>query len=366
MNQTSSRTFFPEAQLQQARRQADPVADAAVESLFAQHTFRQLNEWIAALVRNDQALPTQFPESLLSYFSRTAQLPAWANGRKMQQGAAFFARHARPALSILGCYSLPFSYAAADGAQVLWLSQRIRQDARRRLAETAQFLLDVVDKNAFAPIGKGIRSIQKVRLIHAAIRYHVNRSGQWQDAWGVPVNQEDMVGTHLSLSYIVLDGLSKLGFYYSQEEAEAYLHLWNVIGAMLGINDEMLPKSMKAAYWLERRIRERHFRQSEAGIGLTKALLDCMVEAAPASFAKDFLPAYVRFLIGDKVADLLDVPVAAKASVALGSIRVGNSIGGLFNQFSQSPADGIAALLLNELEGTGGKTGFSVPEKLRE
>jgi hypothetical protein len=37
----------------------------------------------------------------------------------------------------------------------------------------------------------------------------------------------------------------------------------------------------------------------------------------------------------------------------------------LFNQFSQSPADGIAALLLNELEGTGGKTGFGVPEKLR-
>jgi hypothetical protein len=225
--------------------------------------------------------------------------------------------------------------------------------------------LDVVDKNAFAPAGKGIRSIQKVRLIHAAIRYHVNRSGQWQDVWGVPVNQEDMVGTHLSLSYIVLDGLSKLGFYYSQEEAEAYLHLWNVIGAMLGIDEDMLPKSMKAAYWLEKRIRERHFRQSEAGIGLTKALLDCITEAAPVSLAKDFLPAYMRFLIGDKVADLLAVPAGNKASVALGSIRVGNSIGGLFNQFSQSPADGIAALLLKELEGTGGKTGFGVPEKLR-
>ncbi len=103
MNQTSPRTFFPEAQLQQARRQADPVADAAVESLFAQHSFRQLNEWIAALVKNDQPLPDQFPESLRAYFSETAQLPGWANGRKMQQGAAFFARYARPALSILGC-----------------------------------------------------------------------------------------------------------------------------------------------------------------------------------------------------------------------------------------------------------------------
>ena len=366
MNHTSPRTFFPEAQLQQARRQADPVADAAVESLFAQHSFGELNGWIAALVKNDQPLPDQFPDALRAYFSQTVPLPGWANGRKMQQGAAFFARHARPALSILGCYSLPFSYAAADGAQVLWLSQRIRQDTRRRLAETAQFLLDVTDKNAFAPAGKGIRSIQKVRLIHAAIRYHVNRSGQWQDAWGVPVNQEDMVGTHLSLSYIVLDGLSKLGFYYSQEEAEAYLHLWNVIGAMLGIDEEMLPKSMKAAYWLEKRIRERHFRQSEAGIGLTKALLDCMTEAAPVAIAKDFLPAYIRFLTGDKVADLLNVPAGARASVALGSIRVGNSIGGLFNQFRQSPADGIAALLLNELEGNGGRTGFGVPEKLRD
>ncbi len=365
MEQKSPTVFFPDTLLQAARQQTDPVADQAVESIFTSYNFRQLNEWITLVVKNNQELPVHFPEPLAAYFAQTGRLPAWANSRKMAQGAVFFARHARPILSILGCYSLPFCYAAADGAQVLWLSQRIRQDARRRLAETAQFLLDVMDKNAFAPGGKAIRSIQKVRLIHAAIRYHVNRSGQWQEAWGQPVNQEDMAGTHLSFTYIVLDGLSKLGFYYSQEEAEAYLHLGNVMGRMLGIEETMLPANMKAAYWLEKRIRERHFKQSEAGMGLTKALLDCIAEAAPSPAMADFLPAYMRFLLGDKVADLLAVPPSKAASAAMGPIRVGNSIGGLFNQFSRSPANGITDMLMSELEGTGGKTGFGVPEKLK-
>jgi hypothetical protein len=172
-------------------------------------------------------------------------------------------------------------------------------------------------------------------------------------------------GTHLSLSYIVLDGLSKLGFYYSQEEAEAYLHLWNVIGAMLGIDEDMLPKSMKAAYWLEKRIRERHFRQSEAGIGLTKALLDCITEAAPVSLAKDFLPAYMRFLIGDKVADLLAVPAGNKASVALGSIRVGNSIGGLVQPVQSIPGGRHCGPAPQRTRRHRRQNRFGVPEKLR-
>jgi hypothetical protein len=356
--------FFPAAHLQKARLQTDTVADATVEELFAEHNFRQLNEWIAALVRNDQPVPAEFASSLSRYFAETSALPDWANRRKMQQGASFFARHSRPILSILGCYSLPYCYAAADGAQVLWLSQRIRNDARRRLAETAQFLLEVMDKNAFAPAGKGIRSIQKLRLIHAAVRCHVHRSGQWQDAWGAPVNQEDMAGTHLSFTYIVLDGLAKLGFYYSQEDAEAYLHLWNVIGRMLGMEEDMLPQNLKAAYWLDRRIRERHFRPSEAGAGLTKALLDCMTETVPSAMAADFLPSYMRFLLGDNVADLLAVPAGKAASIALGPIRVGNSISGLFNQFNRSPADQITDMLLDELDSTGGRTGFGVPAKL--
>ena len=133
MKTNSPTIFFPDEQLKQARQHTDPTADAAVAGLFAEHNFAQLNGWISTLIRNDQPVPVEFPLALSQYFARTALLPEWANRRQMQQGAAFFARHSRPILSILGCYSLPYCYAAADGAQVLWLSQRIRNDARRRL-----------------------------------------------------------------------------------------------------------------------------------------------------------------------------------------------------------------------------------------
>ena len=46
------------------------------------------------------------------------------------------------------------------------------------------------------PCGRGIRKIQKVRLLRAAIRHLVTGSGRWDVAAdGVPICQVDLVGT---------------------------------------------------------------------------------------------------------------------------------------------------------------------------
>ncbi|NJO02593.1 MAG: DUF2236 domain-containing protein [Bacteroidia bacterium] len=120
----------------------------------------------------------------------------------MKRGLHFFQKYAPHLLAMLGYLSLPYCYAAANGAQVLQLSQRIRQDTKKRLLETSQFVLDVMEPGAFGPEGLGLVSALKVRLIHAAIRFHVLRSPKWDMAWGLPVNQEDMGGTNGAFSWI--------------------------------------------------------------------------------------------------------------------------------------------------------------------
>jgi len=48
-------------------------------------------------------------------------------------------------------------------------------------------VLAVTAPGSLDPCGRGIRKIQKVRLLHAAIRYLISGSGRWDaEADGVP------------------------------------------------------------------------------------------------------------------------------------------------------------------------------------
>jgi hypothetical protein len=358
------RSTYSDNLLQTMRQQTDPVADRVIEQLFTSGNAGSVNQLMAAISGNKTQISAELPEPVLQFFTETSHLPAWADTKKMDAGARFFDRHVQPILSILGSLSLPYCYAAADGAQVLYLSQRIRKDTRKRLADTGQFVLTVATSGAFSQKGTGIRAIQKVRLMHAAVRFHVIHSGQWNEAWGKPVNQEDMAGTNLAFSYIVLEGLQKLGVLYTSAEAEAYLHLWNVIGYLLGVDEQLLPASMKEAYDLCRQIEKRHFRKSEAGTELTKALLTCFDEITPNAALKTFNASYMRFLLGNRVADLLEVPQSAMNTLLVTPIKAVNFARSVAGNFSGKSYRQASKLMLQLIEEENGKARFSLPVSL--
>ncbi|QHT68310.1 DUF2236 domain-containing protein [Rhodocytophaga rosea] len=361
------RTNMNEAFLQAMREETDPVADQVIEHLFTKGELKNVNGWLTSLSDNNEALPADLPEPVRQYFEQTSQLLEWADRKQMHKGAVFFSKHVQAILSVLGSLSLPYCYAAADGAQVLYLSQRIRKDTKKRLADTGQFVLNVLNPKAFDTKGTGIRSIQKVRLMHAAVRWHTLKSDQWNDVWGKPVNQEDMLGTNLAFSYIVLEGLHKLGIYYSSQEADAYLYLWNVIGYMLGMRKELLPENRKEAYWFSKLIEKRHFRKSEAGIELTKALMQSFEELTPSSAFKGLSGGYMRYLLGDKTADLLELPRKSLTNVLIKPISAVNTMLSLAGSlpWKNSSTYAVEAMLL-AIEQENGKADFRMPVGLRE
>ncbi len=96
----------------------------------------------------------------------------------------------------LATASLIYCYAGYPGVKALTFSRRLGQDADRRVGETAQFVLAVMAPGSPDPCGRGIRKIQKVRLLHAAIRHLVTGSGRWDvTADGEPICQVDL-GRH--------------------------------------------------------------------------------------------------------------------------------------------------------------------------
>lgn len=297
-----------ESILNKLRSQGDPLADNLVQMLFENNEAKLLNQVMRQLQTNQDLVDNSLPLHLRDFFRVEGILPTWANHDLLSQGAGFFQQYAHQLSSMLSFLSLPYTYAAAHGVKVLYFTKRIHQDTGRRLHETASFLLDVTAPDAFSPQGKGIVSSLKVRLMHAAVRYHVKNHKKWQKEWGLPINQEDMIGTNLSFSVLPVLGLKKMRYYLKQYDIKAYLHLWKVIGNFLGNNTEYLPNRYQEGVTLGDIISERHFKTSKEGRELTKALIIYLEKSIERRFPKEFVTTYMRFLLGNDTANILGIP----------------------------------------------------------
>jgi hypothetical protein len=298
---------FDDALLTPYRQIGDEAADAVVLQIASQRG----REGLAELMRylgdiQTVSFDTQLPEVQI-FFREQGHLPAFANLSQMEKAMAFFWKHDQKIALLLGCYSLPYCYAAADGAQVLWLSERIKNDTYKRLEETGEFVFGIMQERDWRN-GRNIIKILKIRLMHAVIRYFTRHSPKWDTFWGLPINQEDMAGTNLAFSYIVIRGLRKLGVATNETDEEAYLHFWYIVGSLLGVAPLLLPKNLREAFHLDRAIFNRQFKPSTAGVELTKSLTKILQQQAPDSALRNFPVAQMRFLLGNTVADLLAIP----------------------------------------------------------
>jgi hypothetical protein len=240
----------------------------------------------------------------------------------MRQGSAFFARHSEMIMSLLGLLSLPYCYTAANGAMVLYLTELIRKQTTKRLFDTAIFIWEVLAPDAFEDKGKAFAEIMKVRIIHAIVRHYMHSSGKWDQAWGMPVNQEDMAGTNLSFSLIVIRGLRKLGYTVRKSDEKAFLHIWAVIGSLIGLEQALIPENSTEAELLDTRIKQRQFADSDHGKELTHALIGHILSVNESKATADDIRGLMRYLLGDEISDQLSIESPALPTYKIVLIRL--------------------------------------------
>ncbi len=307
-----STRYFSNQMLEDSRQQGDQLADNCIQLVFEQVGITGLRTFFQWLVKEDFDWKNQL-DFVQKYFQENAIFPSFYQEREFQRGLDFAQKHQADIALMLGCLSLPYCYAGADGARVLWMSERIGKDTRKRLEETGSFVFGVLNpkqwKMSEAGIPIAMLRILKVRLMHASIRFFTLHHQTWNAKdWGLPVNQEDMAGTNLAFSYIVIVGMRKNNLSFTDQEAEAYLHTWNVINAMMGVEIGLLPQNLREAFVLAKAIAKRQFRTSEEGVGLTKSLLKALEEFIENPLLKTIPSAFMRHLLGKEVADLLQIP----------------------------------------------------------
>jgi hypothetical protein len=165
-----------EATLDAFRQVGDPIADRVAGAFGSPQALKSgdwgaVNASLRRLDRNDSPIPGDLSAVVRDYLGATYRMPRWADAALLARAQELFARHGPWIMVALHCASLPYSYSAAKGVKVLHFTGQLGRSTWRRLLTTAQFVVDVMAPGAFAPEGHALRSAQKVRLVHAAVRH---------------------------------------------------------------------------------------------------------------------------------------------------------------------------------------------------
>ena len=358
--------------LDSMRQHGDPMADRAIAALFAEQQTTAMNTLLKLFVHNDAAPPEAIPPTLREFFLATETLPDWADRGLLERGSVFFGRCIPHIMLILNCYSLPASYTMRKGVQVLHRTARLHANPRRRIMETGQMIIDVLRPDGLAAGGYGIRSVQKVRLMHAAVR-HLVQQQPWDSAdLGVPINQEDMAGTLNTFGYLVLDGLQKLGIEYQTDEAEAYLHTWAVVGHLMGVHPVLRANNAAEAEILSHRIADRNYEPCDEGRELMTALLDYFGEGMPRTPLTNVPVMLMRHFMGDEPCDAMHLPPANALRHTLKPLRMFNRLAHKTGTAIEPLGEWTAKLgyqmldMMLQVERGSNRTPFAIPSELRE
>ena len=295
--------------MESLRMEGDPIPDQIIEELFQNSQVGTVNALLRQLMNNDQSYPEELPDNIEFWLKDTACCPDGVNWARMRNAADLFQEHGIAITLLLATSSLVHCYAARKGVKVLTFSYRLGQNAYRRIAETGQFVLQIMAPGGLESGGQGIKAIQKVRLMHSAIRHLIQKTGRWDEKeLGIPICQEDLLGTLLTFSSVIIDGLRRLGMKVTEEQAEDYLYFWKIVGGMMGIREDIIPQTMEQFTILAETIGRRHHGPSPEGVQMTRALLEFHGDLIPGQIFDNIIPALIRELVGDEIADWMDVP----------------------------------------------------------
>ncbi|MDQ2807735.1 MAG: DUF2236 domain-containing protein [Chloroflexota bacterium] len=312
------------AALDALRLEGDPLADAVIAEVYTGGQAAAVNGVLRHLFDNDQAIPADLPPSVQAYLRATDTPPAWVDPLRVQGAGRFFASHGLHISLVLSTAGLIECYAAQRAVKVLDATHQM-DHPQRRVAESAQFCLHLMDPRAFSHGGKLIPTVQKVRLMHAAVRWLLlhNPHKAWPVAeLGVPICQEDLFGAFLLFSLEVIYGLKRLGIPVTDEEAADYYYVWRVVGVMLGIRPDILPLDVADADALYARFRNRHLGPSPEGIRLTHQLIGLYDDLIPGECLDGVMATLIRIMVGEELADWMQVPRSRWAWAAHGLIHL--------------------------------------------
>ncbi|MET0284787.1 MAG: oxygenase MpaB family protein [Polyangiales bacterium] len=288
--------------LERATMRADPLADEVAMWMSEQGASgrRVLDD----LLENG-ANRSDCPEPLARLFAAVNEQPAWLDVKRVALGTSTMARQASSGQLALTAFSLLGGYLSSTVTKPLLFTGALETRAPRRLAETSQFVHDIAVSDRLDRWSPGFKTSIRVRLMHATVRRRLLALPTWQlDPWGIPINQRDMIATHLQFTVAYIGGLTMLGALLSPREIDALMHTWRYVSYLLGADDALVPKTFREGLELVE-IFNRTEPGPDDGSRRLGVALRAAWEVAPLG---QFVTGFARFALGERAAEQLGVP----------------------------------------------------------
>ncbi|NUS44107.1 MAG: DUF2236 domain-containing protein [Mycobacteriaceae bacterium] len=283
----------------------DPEADPVMAEVIDHADVPAVNRLLATWIYNDQPVPVGLPKGLADFIEYARQLPAWTDRATLASSFEFTKKR--------GLY-LGVLYAFASGmmstvipheALAVYYS-RGGSHLKERIAKTAKFGYDIGTVNAYGQGGEMIVTCVKTRIIHASVRHLLPRSPHWPT--GVtPISQDDLMVTWHSLATTIMRILSAWKLPIPAAESQGYLHSWQLAGHLLGIRDEYIPATWSQADEQARTQLDPILAPTAEGKNLADQLLNLGAHLDLTLLSRGILGAFTRFIMGDRIADWLDI-----------------------------------------------------------
>lgn len=249
---------YSKARLSSLRLLGDPAADEVVEHLYKQNgQLTKIHDLLATVRMQAAAESTSGGGVCARFLDNSASIPAWANKQQIERGQQIHAAHTPFMALSLFAGSLVGGGQFITASVVTALAGNISNDPTRRVNETGLLLAAIgFPGSLLTADGEAHQSLTRVRLLHAALRHWLPRSGRLQPHRSmvpskvyvegeVPINQHDLAITLGIFAYLNVRSLTRMGIFLSRTDIDAYIHMWRYAGHVLGIADNLLPVSLE-------------------------------------------------------------------------------------------------------------------------
>jgi hypothetical protein len=306
----------PPSELNKWRKRGDAVIDCFFDQFGAQlQDGEDTYEFIQQLSEQHQSIEDHdgsHLSSVINFGRQIRQPPAWFNRELAQRGQHFFLKNCSIANMVIFHYTLLLGYGFQQLNDVLMKTQYLASaDLKltyRRLIETTQMIATAVAGH-IDNFDQTFSDVVRVRLLHGMVRHKIMKHSR-VSMEEVPINQEDSLITLLGFSFSLLYCMEdRLNIPVSDEDKEAYLHLWRYIGWLIGIEDEFLHylTSYRSARTISESIFYHFYRPSSTSKHMVHHALMALYSQGLVPVSFKFYVGIAQTLLGKEIAHALDI-----------------------------------------------------------
>ena len=228
--------------------QGDPLADRAVEQLAKVVAPQAVHSTIARTVDRHFDPPKNTPEALRELIAAAAVVPDWFDPGIALKGTKAFLRNSDMVLGGLvgGAIVEGFSTLISKSFRI---RSRIMLNGVRRLKQNTLQLTEQFMPGGLEPGGDAWKLNLRIRLVHAQSRMLLKQSDEWDaGTHGMPLSTAHMLLGAAAFSGRLMHHVGRLGGDFTQEEREAYVHVWRYTGIVMGIPEAIMFHDQASAH----------------------------------------------------------------------------------------------------------------------